>query len=98
MGALSAALSARFGRGYSATNLRWFRQFYLAHPGLLPIHHSLRDESDTTARSAVANIHHALSDESAIGKIQKQTQRRDKTRLLKQGMMQELLSGRTRLV
>jgi hypothetical protein len=40
MDELSAALGARFGRGYSVTNLRWFRQSYLEYPKLLPIHHA----------------------------------------------------------
>lgn len=67
MDELSAALSARFGRGYSATNLRWFRQFYLEYPKLLPIHHALGDESKLPARQLPASIHHTLSDESSLG-------------------------------
>ena len=44
---LADLLMADFGKGYSATNLRWFRQLYLAYPQLLPgpIHHALRSES-----------------------------------------------------
>ncbi len=60
---LSRALTARFGRGYSSTNLRWFRQFYLEYPELLSIHHALRDEFGATARLPSPGIHHAASDE-----------------------------------
>ncbi len=41
---LSRHLTAEFGRGFTATNLRYMRQFYLA----FPIHHALRDESEST--------------------------------------------------
>jgi len=37
---LSRRLTAEFGRGFTATNLRYMRQFYQA----FPIHHALRDE------------------------------------------------------
>lgn len=37
---LADKLTAEFGRGFTATNLRYMRQFYLA----FPIHHTLRDE------------------------------------------------------
>jgi predicted nuclease of restriction endonuclease-like (RecB) superfamily len=63
---LSGALTARFGRGYSSTNLRWFRQFYLEYPELLSIHHALRDESGAPARLSSTGIHHAVRDESSI--------------------------------
>jgi hypothetical protein len=44
---LAGLLAADFGSGYSETNLRWFRQFYLEYQSLLPreIHHALRDKS-----------------------------------------------------
>lgn len=43
---LSQRLTAEFGRGFTATNLRYMRQFYLA----FPIHHALRDESAPKAK------------------------------------------------
>ena len=48
---LSRRLMADFGRGFTATNLRYMRQFYQT----FPIHHALRDKS--VARSAL-EIHH----------------------------------------
>jgi predicted nuclease of restriction endonuclease-like (RecB) superfamily len=44
---LSGRLRAEFGRGYTPTNLRYMRLFYLAYPNLLAreIHHAARDES-----------------------------------------------------
>ena len=41
---LSRRLTAEFGRGFTATNLRYIRQFYRA----FPIHHAPRDESEST--------------------------------------------------
>lgn len=42
---LSAALTQRYGRGFSATNLRYFRLFYQAYAGRQPeIRHEARDE------------------------------------------------------
>ena len=49
--------------------------------------------SDSAEQTAIATV---LSDMDA--EIAALEARRDKTRLLKQGMMQELLTGRTRLV
>ncbi|MFC1641756.1 DUF1016 N-terminal domain-containing protein, partial [Myxococcota bacterium] len=44
--ALSDHLQARLGRGYSVTNLRYFRLFYLQYRERRPeIHHEARDES-----------------------------------------------------
>jgi len=37
---LARDLTKRFGKGFTETNLRYMRQFYLAYP----IHHALRDE------------------------------------------------------
>ena len=44
---LAKRLTAEFGTGYSGTNLRWFRQFYLEYQNFLPkeIHHAPRDKS-----------------------------------------------------
>lgn len=43
---LSRHVTAEFGRALTATNLRYMRQFYLA----FPIHHALRDESESTEK------------------------------------------------
>lgn len=51
---LSAALSKEYGNGFSATNLKYFRQFYLT----FPIHHEVNDKSSRKA------IGHAVSDQS----------------------------------
>ncbi len=44
---LTEKLTADYSAGYSATNLRWFRQYYLEYRSLLPreIHHGVRDKS-----------------------------------------------------
>ncbi len=61
---LSAKLTAEFGRGFTGTNLRYMRQFYLT----FPIHHALRDESKGEGkRSAPVSspeIRRAAGDES----------------------------------
>jgi predicted nuclease of restriction endonuclease-like (RecB) superfamily len=46
---LAARLQAAFGRGYTPTNLRYMRLFYVAYPHLLDheIHHAPRDKSAT---------------------------------------------------
>jgi hypothetical protein len=57
---LAARLRADFGRGFTLSNLRYMRLFYLAYPNLLAreIHHAVRDESQRRAgegsRPAVA--------------------------------------------
>lgn len=43
---LSKALSAEFGKGFSTTNIRYFRQFYLTFPEFLSIHHAVSDKSE----------------------------------------------------
>ncbi len=48
----SKILTSEFGRGFSITNIRYFRQFYQ----LFPIHHLPSDES-------TISIRHLLSDE-----------------------------------
>jgi hypothetical protein len=63
---LSRRLTTDFGRGFTITNLRYMRQFFLA----FPIHHAVRDESDSTATTAgrragqpaTSPIRHALRD------------------------------------
>lgn len=44
---LSGMLTREYGNGFSSTNLRYFRQFYLA----FPIHHALRDKSNTISHA-----------------------------------------------
>ena len=63
---LAGLLAADFGSGYSETNLRWFRQFYVEYESLLPreIHHAPRDKSATDSSARHAAIHHALRDKS----------------------------------
>ena len=53
MDALALRLTNNFGKGFTSTNLRYMRLFYLA----FPIHHSLRDES------AKSQIGHSLRDQ-----------------------------------
>lgn len=45
---LSEKLTDTFGKGFSATNLRYFRKFYLAYPGRLPIQRRSGAESNIT--------------------------------------------------
>jgi predicted nuclease of restriction endonuclease-like (RecB) superfamily len=54
---LAARLRADFGRGYTPTNLRYMRLFYLAYPNLLAreIHHAVRDEFERKARELVSS-------------------------------------------
>jgi predicted nuclease of restriction endonuclease-like (RecB) superfamily len=42
---ISAQLISDYGSGFSVTALRYMRLFYTAYPGLLQIHHAVRDES-----------------------------------------------------
>jgi predicted nuclease of restriction endonuclease-like (RecB) superfamily len=66
---LSVKLVADFGPGYSGTNLRWFRQFYILYGNLLGvrIHHAPRDEFTTPSAIPGCEIQHALRDESFAG-------------------------------
>jgi predicted nuclease of restriction endonuclease-like (RecB) superfamily len=58
---VSGQLSRRFGRGFSATNLKYFRLFYLAFTDREPrIRHKACDVSDATCR-----IRHKAGDVSA---------------------------------
>ena len=70
---LSAKLQRDFGAGYSATNLKLFRQFFLCYPGLQAnrIGHTLRGESmpadarpDLPVISTSAVISHTPCDQS----------------------------------
>lgn len=58
---LAKRLTERYGKGFSVTNLRYFRQFYLAYSGR--IHHPLGDESEWTL--TLPNIPHPVAGESA---------------------------------
>lgn len=61
---LSAALTARFGRGFSISNIRYFRQFYLVYADRRPeIHHEARGESAALAMEG--QIHHEAGGVSA---------------------------------
>jgi len=63
---LSAKLTKDFGKGFTETNIRYFRLFFLA----FPIHHALSDESKKQKNSNIhamsgdlpASIRHAVSD------------------------------------
>lgn len=61
---LSARLTGEFGRGFTGTNLRYMRQFYL----MFPIHHALRDKSRAegkrNARVSRPKIRHVAGGES----------------------------------
>lgn len=59
---LSERLSNRYGRGFSVTNLRYFRLFYQAFSDRTPsIHHTPCDESEAIAQeNALAEISDAL--------------------------------------
>jgi predicted nuclease of restriction endonuclease-like (RecB) superfamily len=57
---LSNRLTEHYGKGFSATNLKYFRLFYQAYPERLGIRHPSGDESSGTA------IPHPLGGESEI--------------------------------
>jgi len=60
---LSERLGSRYGRGFSVTNLRYFRLFYQAYGGRSPeIRHQPRDES--ALGDGVARKHHKVADVS----------------------------------
>ena len=50
---LAARLTQRYGRGYSQTNLRYFRLFYQAYMDRQPIHHLASDELVRRSQTAV---------------------------------------------
>lgn len=56
---LSQKLTEDFGKGYTETNLRYFRQFYIAFPPHKK-HHALRDESE---KPLASKKHHAARGE-----------------------------------
>ena len=58
---LSARLSHRYGKGFSVTNLRYFRLFYQTYSERLPeIRHMACDESDRL--DGILQIHHKACD------------------------------------
>lgn len=59
--ALSARLHLRYGKGFSVTNLRYFRLFYQVYSNRIPeIHHEARDEFASAAKPA--KKHHEAGD------------------------------------
>lgn len=53
LGQISGRLQTAFGKGFTTTNLKYMRLFYLAYPALLEaeqIRHALRDEFKTQGR------------------------------------------------
>ena len=63
---LSKKLTKDFGKGFTETNLRYFRQFYISFPPE-PKYHALRDES---ANKSKEEKHHAVRDESGNNAIE----------------------------
>jgi len=62
LGDLSARLSERYGKGFSATNLRYFRLFYQTYADRVPeIHHTACDELESS--DGDRQIHHTACDE-----------------------------------
>jgi predicted nuclease of restriction endonuclease-like (RecB) superfamily len=65
--ALSQRLQKEFGQGYSATNLKLFRQFYLAYPRFQPnrIGHTASDQLPVSReRGSKTEIGHTVRDQS----------------------------------
>jgi predicted nuclease of restriction endonuclease-like (RecB) superfamily len=60
---LSKRLTARYGKGFSETNIRYIRQFYLEYQLDTGIHHAVRDELNQFDSST---IRYALRTESQI--------------------------------
>jgi hypothetical protein len=61
---LSARLSRRYGKGFSVTNLRYFRLFYQTYSERLPeIHHMTCDESGQL--DGISQNHHQLIEEGS---------------------------------
>jgi Uncharacterized conserved protein len=66
--AISNGLVEKYGRGYSVTNLRYFRQFYTVYADRLPeIHHFGGDDLAALPSGSDGQIHHLASDESGAG-------------------------------
>jgi hypothetical protein len=41
---MAERLTSKLGKGYTETNLRYMKQFYLIYQGVMPIHHTVCDE------------------------------------------------------
>ncbi len=75
---ISKELKQEFGRGYSVTNIKYFRQFYRTFPydfNLASIGHSISDQLDMAKRHFLSDqfkdsIHHTLCDESELEILQ----------------------------
>jgi hypothetical protein len=65
---LSADLGIRFGRGYSLSNVKQFRQFYLAFKGFRNSQ-TVSDQSVTCSSGNDSEIWQTLSAESDLGEI-----------------------------
>jgi len=62
---LSTMLTARYGKGFSVTNLRYFRLFYQTYADRVPeIHHMACDELDSSDGNK--QIHHTTCDELEV--------------------------------
>lgn len=68
---LAQHLTSEYGKGYSSTNLRWFRQFSLSYPDLLlhSIHHAVRDKSSHSLPTRNLEIPHAMRGKSTSTKV-----------------------------
>lgn len=58
---LSMGLTQRYGKGFSVTNLKYFRLFYQAFPERLAIRHPVGDESENT------EMHHPTGGDLTVG-------------------------------
>ncbi|MDR1349417.1 MAG: PDDEXK nuclease domain-containing protein [Zoogloeaceae bacterium] len=63
---LAEQLTARYGKGFSASNLAYFRQFYLAYPDRIAgkIFHTACGKS--SGQAAPTEIHHPVGHESSV--------------------------------
>ncbi len=76
---LSNKLTARYGRGFSATNLWYFKQFYVAYQNHVPILHPSGRESDdlpilhpTGGESGMATQNNNLSGDESLSRFNPQ--------------------------
>ena len=66
LGELSINLKERYGKGFSITNLQYFRQFYQVYPERLAIQHPLGAKS--IEKDSQSGIHHPMGGESRKGR------------------------------
>jgi predicted nuclease of restriction endonuclease-like (RecB) superfamily len=64
--ALSEQLTSYYGRGFSVTNLWYFRQFYLTYQSRIQIPHPLGGESDASTNIGTQLIPHPQGEETAF--------------------------------